>query len=129
MILLGSPSAPPRSPSARWIPCAACLQRPAITVGPGAAPTLANVTGLSPWIVIAVLAVAAGVWMWRAPGPSAATKWPWHVTGVAVGVMIAVGWWASTFGDRPVGITFAANTGHLLTYPMVGYPTRPHGAC
>ena len=38
--------------------------------------------------------------------------------------MIAVGWWASTFGDRPVGITFAANTGHLLTYPMVGYPNR-----
>ncbi len=51
-------------------------------------------------------------------------KWPWPATGAAVGVMIAVGWWASTFGDRPVGITFAANTGHLLTYPMVGYPNR-----
>jgi len=35
-----------------------------------------------------------------------------------------VGWWASTTGDRPVGITFAANTGHLLTYPMVGFPNR-----
>ncbi len=38
--------------------------------------------------------------------------------------MIAIGWWASSLGDRPVGITFAANTGHLLTYPMVGFPTR-----
>jgi hypothetical protein len=100
------------------------LQRPAITVGSGGAPTLANVTGLSPWIVIAILAVAAGIWMWRAPGEAAAAKWPWPLTGVAVGVMIAVGWWASTFGDRPVGITFAANTGHLLTYPMVGYPNK-----
>ena len=100
------------------------LQRPAITVGSGAAPTLANVTGLSPWIVIAILAVAAGIWMWRAPGEAGAAKWPWPLTGVAVGAMIAVGWWASTFGDRPVGITFAANTGHLLTYPMVGYPNR-----
>ena len=51
-------------------------------------------------------------------------KWPWPASGAAVGVVIAVAWWASTFGDRPVGITFAANTGHLLTYPMVGYPNR-----
>ena len=106
-------------------PLRRALQRPVITTGPGAAPTLANVTGLSPWIVIAVLAAAAGLWMWWARGEAGGhTKWPWPLTGVAVGVMIAVGWWASTYGDRPVGITFAANTGHLLTYPMVGYPTK-----
>jgi hypothetical protein len=106
-------------------PLRRALQRPAITTGPGAAPTLANVTGFSPWIVIAVLAAAAGVWMWWARSEAGGhTKWPWPLTGAAVGVMIAVGWWASTYGDRPVGITFAANTGHLLTYPMVGYPTK-----
>ena len=81
--------------------------------------------GSRPWIVIAVLAAAAGLWMWWARGEAGGhTKWPWPLTGAAVGVMIAVGWWASTYGDRPVGITFAANTGHLLTYPMVGYPTK-----
>jgi uncharacterized protein len=101
------------------------LQRPVITTGSGAAPTLANVTGLSPWIVIAVLAAGAGLWMWWARSEAGGhTKWPWPLTGAAVGAMIAVGWWASTYGDRPVGITFAANTGHLLTYPMVGYPTK-----
>jgi len=101
------------------------LQRPVITTSAGASPTLATLTGLSPWIVIAALAVAAGLWMWRAQSEiEGHTKWPWPVTGAAVGVMIAVGWWASTYGDRPVGITFAANTGHLLTYPMVGYPTK-----
>jgi hypothetical protein len=106
-------------------PVRRALQRPVITTGPGAAPTLANVTGLPPWIVIAVLAAAAGLWMWWARGEVGGhAKWPWPVTGAAVGVMIAVGWWASTYGDRPVGITFAANTGHLLTYPMVGYPTK-----
>ena len=104
-------------------PVRRALQRPAVTAG-GAAPTLANVTGLSPWVVIAALAVIAGWWMWRAPGEVSHAKWPWPATGTAVGVMIAVGWWASAFGDRPVGITFAANTGQLLTYPMVGYPTR-----
>ena len=106
-------------------PLRRALQRPVITTGPGAAPTLANVTGLSPWIVIAVLAAVASLWMWWARGEVGGHgKWPWPVTGAAVGVMIAVGWWASTYGDRPVGITFAANTGHLLTYPMVGYPTK-----
>jgi len=106
-------------------PLRRALQRPVITTGPGAAPTLANVTGLPPWIVIAVLAAAAGLWMWWARGEVGGhAKWPWPVTGAAVGVMIAMGWWASTYGDRPVGITFAANTGHLLTYPMVGYPTK-----
>ncbi len=100
------------------------LQRPVITTGGGAPPTLANATGLSPWIVIAVLAVMAGLWMWRAKGEPEHTKWPWPATGVAVGVMIAAGWWASTLGGRPVGITFAANTGHLLTYPMVGFPNK-----
>ena len=92
-----------------------------ITTGPGAAPTLAPVTGL------AVdrdrrLAASAALWMWgskRSGAPRGAVA-----SDGLVGVMIAVGWWASTYGDRPVGITFAANTGHLLTYPMVGYPTK-----
>ena len=105
-------------------PVRRALQRPVITTGAGAAPTIANVIGLSPWIVIAVLAVVAGLWMSRARGEPQHAKWPWPATGAAVGVMIALGWWASTLGDRPVGITFAANTGQILTYPMVGYPTK-----
>lgn len=106
-------------------PVRRALQRPVITTGSGASPTLANVVGVSPWIVIAVLAVAAALWMWRAPGESfGQTKWAWPLSGTAVGLLIAAGWWASTYGDRPVGITFAANTGQLLTYPMVGYPTK-----
>jgi uncharacterized protein len=104
-------------------PVRAVLQRPALTWD-GAAPTLYGVTGLSPWIVIAILGVAGGFWLTRGVSEPEHGKWHWPRTGVAVGVMITVGWWASTFGDRPVGITFAANTGHLLTYPMVGFPTR-----
>jgi hypothetical protein len=103
-------------------PFRSALQKPAFTVGDGAAPTLANIAGLSPWIVIAGLAI--GIWLMRGRREPEHGKWPWPATGAAVGVMIAVGWWASAFGDRPVGITFAANTGHLLTYPMVGYPNR-----
>ncbi len=99
------------------------LQRAAITWD-GTAPTLYSVTGLSPWIVIAILAAAGAFWLSHGRGEPEHGKWRWPLTGVAVGVMITVGWWASSFGDRPMGITFAGNTGYLLTYPMVGFPTR-----
>jgi hypothetical protein len=105
-------------------PVRSWLQRPTLTMGDGGPPTLAAVTGLSPWVVIAVLAVAGSLWLWRSRGEPEHAKWPWPVTGVAVGALIALGWWTSGIGDRPVGLTFAANTGHLLTYPMVGFPTR-----
>jgi len=104
-------------------PVRTSLQRAAITWD-GASPTLYGVVGLSPWLVIAIVAAGAAPWLARGRGEPAHGKWRWPVTGVAVGVMISVGWWASTFGDRPVGITFATNTGHLLTYPMVGFPNR-----
>jgi hypothetical protein len=105
-------------------PIRTLLQKPVISIEDGGAPTVANIVGLPPWIVIAAVVVLGGVWLRRAPREPEHGKWPWPLTGLAVGVMITVGWWASALGDRPVGITFAANTGHLLTYPMVGYPNR-----
>jgi len=105
-------------------PVREALQRPTLTAGDGRAPTLYGVAGLSPWIVIVFLAIAGAVWLLRGRGEPEHGKWPWLPTGVGVGVMITVGWWASSFGERPLGITFAANTGEILTYPMVGFPTR-----
>src|SRR5712691_3417829 len=73
------------------------------------------------WVVL--LGFAIGATAARAGAPEHG-KWHWPLTGATVGVMITAGWWASSFGDRPTGITFAANTGELLTYPMVGFPNR-----
>jgi len=101
----------------------AALQAPAVTVA-DAPPTLATLLGLSPWIVITALWVAGGFWLFRSRGQAQHGKWPWHVTGAAVGALIAAGWWASSFGERASGITFAVNTGELLTYPLVGFPNR-----
>jgi uncharacterized membrane protein len=105
-------------------PVREALQRPAITTADGSAPTLYGVAGLSPWIVIGILAAATAVWLVRGRGEPEHGKWPGPLTGAAVGVMITVGWWTSSLGDRPMGITFAANTGEILTYPMIGFPTR-----
>jgi uncharacterized protein len=104
-------------------PVRAALQAPSLTIS-DSPPTLATLAGISPWIVIAVLGAAALPWLLRAPSSPQHGKWPWAMTGVAVGILIAGGWWASGFGDRPVGLTFAVNTGELLTYPLVGFPNR-----
>ena len=105
-------------------PVRTMLQKPVISLADGGAVTLTSVIGVSPWIVIAAFVVLGAIWLRRGPPEPEHGKWPWPITGIAVGAMIVVGWWASAVGDRPVGITFAANTGHLLTYPMVGYPNR-----
>ena len=89
------------------------------------AATLYGVLGAPPWAVIGVLVVALGVWLVRnRPEEAEHGKWRWPVTGAAIGVVIVLGWYLSTLGGSPTGITFAANTGHLLTYALVGYPNR-----
>lgn len=99
------------------------LQGPAVTVD-GAPPTLASVIGVSPWIVIGLLGLVVTLFLLRGTGEPEHRKWRWPITGTLVGVLIAVGWWTSTFGEPPTGITFAINTGQALTYPLVGYPNR-----
>jgi hypothetical protein len=123
VILLGFAMGATAASVGALAPVRAALQAPVITVD-GAEPTLHGLLGISPWPVVAVIAIAAGVWLWRGQAEAEHGKWPWALSGAVVGVLIAAGWWASTLGDRPVGITFAVNTGHLLTYPLVGYPTR-----
>ncbi len=87
--------------------------------------TLPGALGFPPWAVIGVLVAVLGVWLVRnRPEEGEHGKWRWPVTGVAIGLVIVLGWYLSAWAGSPTGITFAANTGHLLTYPLVGYPNR-----
>jgi uncharacterized membrane protein YedE/YeeE len=104
-------------------PVRRALQAPELKVA-GAHPTLANVVGLPPWPVIAVTVVAALFALRGADSEPAHGKWRWPVSGAVIGAVIALGWSLSGLGGAPTGITFAANTGEVLTYPLVGYPNR-----
>ena len=99
------------------------LQAHAVTVD-GAAPTVPGLLGIPAWVVIVVLGFGMVWFLWRGAHEPEHGKWPWPLTGAVVGILIAMGWWASSFGETPTGITFAINTSHLLTYPLVGYPNR-----
>lgn len=104
-------------------PARRALQRPEVLLG-DQAPTLYDLLGVGPWPVIAGLGVAALLWLARGSGEPPHGKWRWPVTGVVIGGVITLGWYLSALAGAPTGITFAANTGHLLTYPLVGYPSR-----
>src|SRR5216684_1105564 len=46
-------------------PVRTLLQKPTLATGDGGPPTLASLTGLPPWIVIAALALAGAIWLQR----------------------------------------------------------------
>jgi len=106
------------------------LQDPEILID-GSAPTLATLIAfvpgvsprLAPWLIIAGFGVVVAL-LSRGKAEPEHRKWSWPLTGVAVGLIIALGWPASSVGSAPAGITFAVNTGHLLTYPLVRYPNQ-----
>lgn len=86
--------------------------------------TLYTLLGVRPWVVIPVIALAAGWWLLRGDIQPEHGKWRWPLTGGVMGAIIVLGWYLSSFGAAPAGITFAENTGHLLTYPLVWFPNR-----
>jgi uncharacterized membrane protein YedE/YeeE len=85
---------------------------------------LAGTLGAPRWAVVVLLVALAGVWLLRGSAEPAHAKWRWPVTGAVMGAIVVLGWYLSSFGDAPVGITFAENTGHLLTYLLVWFPNR-----
>jgi hypothetical protein len=80
--------------------------------------------GARPWVVVLVIVGAAAVWLVRGESEPEHGKWRWPGTGAAVGGVIVLGWYLSSWGGAPVGITFAENTGHVLSYPLVWFPNR-----
>jgi uncharacterized membrane protein YedE/YeeE len=108
-------------------PVRQALQQYEWSPGGSAPPTLYGLlgaAGVSRWVVVAAIVAAAGLWLARGETEPEHGKWRWPVTGTAVGAVIVAGWYLSSFGGPPVGITFAENTGHLLTYPLVWFPNR-----
>jgi uncharacterized protein len=102
------------------------LQEPELSIGdlPVTLYTVGATVGVPSGIVVALVVLAAGLWLVRGHAEAEHRKWRWPVSGAAMGLVIVLGWYLSSFGSAPVGVTFAENTGHLLTYPLVWFPNR-----
>jgi uncharacterized protein len=83
-----------------------------------------GVLGVGGWAVVLAIVAVAALWLVRGEAEPAHGKWRWPRSGGVMGGVIVLGFYLSSFGGAPVGITFAENTGHVLTYPLVWFPNR-----
>jgi uncharacterized membrane protein YedE/YeeE len=76
------------------------------------------------WITIGVIAIIIGVFLLRGePFKRAHKGYYWSTTGLLLGVMIIIGWWASAYwGRRPRGISFTGPTAELFLSLLTGDP-------
>lgn len=83
------------------------LRTPRLNPAEGPA-TLANVLGVSPWVVIAILALIGGLWLWRGHQKTYQTYqggWSWLITGVAIGLIGLIAWPLSSLTGRYFGLS------------------------
>jgi len=71
----------------------------------GELPTVANLVGVSPWAVIAILITLGGLWLWRGHPKTYQGGWGWLVTGVAIGIIGVVAWPLSALTGRSFGLS------------------------
>ncbi len=74
-----------------WQPLQA-LAGPELTPASGAQATLPNFLGLSPWLFVAPLALAAAIWLRRGRLSSYLGGWDWRRGGLALGLIGAAAW-------------------------------------
>jgi hypothetical protein len=75
-------------------------------IGPSGEPaSLASLLGVSPWIVIALLAVMGALWLWRGRRRTYHGGWNWAVTGLAIGIVGVVAWPLSALTGRSFGLS------------------------
>ena len=71
----------------------------------GELPTVANLVGVSPWAVIAILITLGGLWLWRGHPKTYQGGWGWLVTGVAIGIIGVIAWPLSALTGRSFGLS------------------------
>lgn len=84
------------------------LQGPALTLAgnEGESLTLPALLGLPPWLVIGLLVVAVGWWLWRSGASNYRSGgWSWQLAGAVLGVIGIVAWLSSAATGRVYGLS------------------------
>ena len=103
-------------------PLASMLRSARIGMGEDSA-AIPQLLGVSPWLVIVLLGVALGVWLYRSPSSPPQRGWHWKKTGTLLGFVAALAWLASAWsGDFHYGLRVTGPSASLLFYLAEGNP-------
>jgi len=75
------------------------------------------------WLVIALITIAGGVWLWRAPKQRFQIGWGWRKTGLVIGLLAVVAWVASGLTNRDFGLSFTQPIVSLVSLVVNGDPS------
>lgn len=83
--------------------------------------TLATLLGVSPWLVIAALAVLGNLWLWRGFRKAAYQGgWSWMKAGFAIGVIGILAWPLSAFTGRMYGLSVTEPAYRYMQFLVFG---------
>jgi len=116
-------------------PLAVALYSYNMDMGAGSA-TISNLFGVNDWLMIIILVLGGGLWLFWGRSPRPARGWGWCKTGITIGLIAALAWWASALTDRHYGLAMtgpsasvllyltSGNSGHLDwgTFQLIGIP-------
>ncbi len=86
----------------------------------GQVPTLANLLGVHPWVIVGVGAVAVVVWAIRSPREVPLFGWGWMKTGLLLGLLAAPAWFLSGLTGRHYGLSITGPTALMARFATAG---------
>jgi len=92
-----------------------------IDMGEGSA-TLSRLFGVNDWMIILLLVVGGGLWLFWGRSPTPERGWAWWKTGIIVGLIASLAWWASSLTGRNYGLTMTGPSASVLLYLTSGDP-------
>ncbi len=98
------------------------IERFEVTLPGGAPATLPNLLGISPWLAVTPIVLAAGWWLARSPAGSYLRGWDWRQAGLVLGVIGVLAWpiaWPTGW-HYGVGIVGATGTFVQILFQGLG---------
>ena len=104
-------------------PLALALYAYTVEMGQDSA-TMAHAVGLDRWLFISILVLVGGIWLLWAPASRPARGWSWETTGLAVGLIAAIAWIASSYTGRNYGLSMTGPSAATLRYMTTADPVH-----
>ncbi len=82
----------------------------------GHSATLSHILGINNSIIIVVLVLGGGFWLFSGQSPKPARGWGWRRTGISIGLIASLAWWTSAVTGRHYGLSITGPSASVLLY-------------